>query len=269
MIPPLTADEYERLERNIAGEGCRDAVVVWADNGKAPVILDGHNRYEICCRLSIPFQVSNRILETRQDAKIWVINNQFGRRNLSAYQRSVLALKLEDVLKEKGIQKMAAGGGDRKSAGYRSGCPTLDNPIIEKKQGVTEAILPVLPKIDTKKELARVSGVSHGTMAKVKKIEEKATPEQKSKLTKGETSINDVWKSIRKNENKEDKQKRALQLKENDNKNIHRAWHNSAVRHSGGCGGGCFFRAHRNYANLRSMSQRNFPVDLLLNLLST
>jgi hypothetical protein len=33
--------------------------------------------------------------------KIWMILNQFGRRNLGNYQRSVLALLLEDVFKLK------------------------------------------------------------------------------------------------------------------------------------------------------------------------
>ncbi len=37
--------------------------------------------------------------------QIWVIHNQFGRRNLSAYQRSVLALKLKELLEVRAKEK--------------------------------------------------------------------------------------------------------------------------------------------------------------------
>ena len=40
-------------------------------------------------------------------------------------------------------------------------------------------------QIDTKKELAKVAGVSHDTIAKVEKIEQKAAPEVKAALQSG------------------------------------------------------------------------------------
>src|SRR5690606_40306141 len=48
LIPPLTDDEYAQLEKNIVAEGCRDPLIVW--NG---VVVDGHNRYDICVRHGI------------------------------------------------------------------------------------------------------------------------------------------------------------------------------------------------------------------------
>ena len=41
----------------------------------------------------------------------WMILNQFGRRNLSNYQRSVLALELEDVFSKKAKEKQKEAGG--------------------------------------------------------------------------------------------------------------------------------------------------------------
>ena len=29
LIPPLTDDEYKRLEENIKADGCRDSLVTW------------------------------------------------------------------------------------------------------------------------------------------------------------------------------------------------------------------------------------------------
>ena len=43
FIDPLTAIEYEALERSLLAEGCRDALVLWGE-----VLIDGHNRYDIC-----------------------------------------------------------------------------------------------------------------------------------------------------------------------------------------------------------------------------
>ena len=52
-IDPLTADEREALERSMLAEGCRDALVLWGE-----VLVDGHNRYEICSRHGLPFRTA-------------------------------------------------------------------------------------------------------------------------------------------------------------------------------------------------------------------
>lgn len=105
---------------------------------------------------------SSMIFTFADEAKIWVIHNQFGRRNLSAYQRSLLALKLEDLFKTKAKEKET----ERKTT-----CQKSDKSN--------------LPPVDTKKELAKVAGVSHDTIMKVKVIEQSAPPEMKEKLAKG------------------------------------------------------------------------------------
>jgi len=52
IIPVLSEDEYLNLEQSILSEGCRDAIVTWNNT-----IIDGHNRYGICSRLNIPFNI--------------------------------------------------------------------------------------------------------------------------------------------------------------------------------------------------------------------
>ena len=59
-------------------------------------------------------------------------------------------------------------------------------------------------KPDTRKELSKVAAVSHDTIAKVKKIQEKAPEEIKAKLSTGEVSINAAYKEIKKEEKKEE-----------------------------------------------------------------
>lgn len=88
LIPPLSQEEYNGLEISILNEGCRDALVVW--NG---VIVDGHNRYEICKKHGLPYKVNYEILKDyidRDDVIEWIYNNQLSRRNLTDEQRSYL-----------------------------------------------------------------------------------------------------------------------------------------------------------------------------------
>jgi N6-adenosine-specific RNA methylase IME4 len=84
LIPPLTPVEREQLEKNIAEHGgARDPLVVWASKGTL-TLLDGHNRYEICTRLGLPFDVHELRFKSRDEAEDWIDKNQLGRRNLTA-----------------------------------------------------------------------------------------------------------------------------------------------------------------------------------------
>ena len=91
LIPPLTKEERSQLEKNILAEGCRDPLTIWQ---RQNILLDGHNRYEICDKYGIEFYVSEIELSNREEAKIWILRNQLGRRNLSpdkaSYYRGML-----------------------------------------------------------------------------------------------------------------------------------------------------------------------------------
>jgi hypothetical protein len=78
LIPPLRTEEFRQLETNLKMDGCTHPIVTW--NKK---ILDGHNRYEICTRHNIPFDIDERKFNSREDAMDWIDRNQTGRRNLS------------------------------------------------------------------------------------------------------------------------------------------------------------------------------------------
>ena len=129
MIPPLAEEERRQLEENIIRDGCRDPLVVWplpeievefddetivarwedaqlcyatdepfrvwrdADLNESDwtyVLIDGHNRYEICTRLGIGFETAIVEFANREAAADWIDANQLGRRNLSPEQMSLL-----------------------------------------------------------------------------------------------------------------------------------------------------------------------------------
>lgn len=173
LIPPLTADEFDGLKESILRDGCRDALVLWGDT-----LIDGHNRYEICTANGIPFQTVQMEFADRQSAIVWIIKNQFGRRNLPAYDRARLALRLKNVIAEKAKENLVT----HTESGYQ-GCQKSDKAAI-----------------DTKRELASIAGVSHDTIHKVEKIEAQATPEIRRQVQTGEISINQAYKAVKREE---------------------------------------------------------------------
>lgn len=90
LIPPLSDIERLQLEQNIEAEGCRDPLVVWMTESGDEILIDGHNRYEICERLGVRFRTVGLEFATRIDVLDWIYRNQLGRRNLSPADASEL-----------------------------------------------------------------------------------------------------------------------------------------------------------------------------------
>ena len=106
LIPPLSAEEFQQLEENCLRDGIRDALIVWEQDGN-DILIDGHNRFRIVGKHpTIQFNIKRMQFADRNEAIRWIILNQFGRRNLSAYDRSILALKLKPVIAEKAKERM-------------------------------------------------------------------------------------------------------------------------------------------------------------------
>lgn len=99
-IPNLHPDEFVQLEVNIREDGCREPLVLWAHEGKY-VIVDGHNRYAICQAYKIPFKFEIKNFDNIEDAKLWMLNNQLGKRNLTDAQKSYLRGKQYELEKLK------------------------------------------------------------------------------------------------------------------------------------------------------------------------
>lgn len=183
LIPPLSDEEFKQLEENILQDGIRDSLVVWNDT-----LIDGHNRYKIAEKHGLKYTTVSMNFDSEMDAERWIILNQFGRRNLEAYVRSTLALKLKSIIAEQAKKNMLATQNNNSGA------------ALEKST----------KQINTRKELANIAGVSENTIAKVEKIEAQAPQEVKEQLSKGEISINQAYKGIKEAE----KQKRREEKKE-------------------------------------------------------
>lgn len=169
----LPTNEYEKkvLEENLLKDGCRDPLVVWRGKGKdgRDLLIDGHTRYSICQTHHIPFQVQAMDFQDRNEVISWIIKNQIGRRNLNLYNRSLVALKLEDIIAEqsKENQRLSQGRG---------------------KKGVKNST-DLIPQ-KTNEVLAKIADTSSDTIQKVKRLEKFASEDLKAKLVSGKLSIN-------------------------------------------------------------------------------
>jgi len=134
LIPPLSAEEKSQLEENIKTEGCRDTLITWKG-----ILLDGHNRFEICERLNIPFRKMEIDLPDRDAAEDWIDKNQLGRRNLTPDQMSLLRGRRYNRAK-----RQDGGHGDQKS-----GCQN-DTPNAAKKLAKEHGVSPATIKRDGK-----------------------------------------------------------------------------------------------------------------------
>ena len=75
LCPPLSPEEAAQLEANLLAEGCRDALATWlapAPPGEAPtteILVDGHNRYHLCLKHGLKFDVMQIDCSTREEAR--------------------------------------------------------------------------------------------------------------------------------------------------------------------------------------------------------
>ena len=163
LIPPLQAEELEQLEANLAAHGCLDPLIVWKGES---ILLDGHNRLDICKRRKLEYKTRELALPDRDTAKRWIIQNQFGRRNLTPYQKAELALKLKPILEAQAKQRQ----GTRTDLGR--------NLVPISAQGSK-----------TRDKVAKLAGVSHDTIAKAEYIEEHADEAAPAVPTIGEADL--------------------------------------------------------------------------------
>lgn len=176
LIPSLTDEEYEGLEQSIIQDGCRDKIITW--NG---YIIDGHNRYEICKKHNIAFEVLEKDnFEAELDVKIWMIDNQFDRRNLSELVRMDLALERKSFVEQRAKERMHHIDSD-----------------VEPRSPVT---YPPEEQGKTLEILAKQAGVSYGKLFQYNKVLEKGTKEEVQAVKNNEISVKGAYQKIQKAE---------------------------------------------------------------------
>ncbi len=165
FIDPLTPVEYAALERSLLADGCRDALVLWRD-----VLIDGHNRYDICTKHGIEFRtVNNDKFDSLEDVMLWVIDNNLARRSVSDFQRGMLALRKKEIVAARAAQRAAEA--------------PPDQPAPE------PAGDPVDPPWSTREDVAKAARVSANTLSQIERIRKTAAPELVDAVRSGTISV--------------------------------------------------------------------------------
>lgn len=199
VLPKLSDADYKALENSLLADGYKGAPIMeWGD-----IIVDGHNRYEICNKYNIPYEVKSVEFTSKEEAIIWMVRQQLGRRSLTPLQRIQIVEKYKPFYKKRAKENMSLGGGDKKS-----GLENSTNPISVEK------------KIDVREKLAKDADVSTNTYSKGVKILESGNKELINETISGHKSINKAFNELKKStdtdmvDNSSDTDNELKQLKE-------------------------------------------------------
>ena len=179
LIPPLTSHEYAGLEEDIKFFGCKHPIETW--NG---YIIDGHHRYEICRKHKLSFKTEERSFDTQLDVEIWMISNQFSRRNIVDFVRGELALKLKKRLKEKAEENSRTSKSLEKfhKESVKNESQTFETRTPKTKKEKNEDC------VDSK--VGEAAGISRMQIYKIEKIKETADDKELEELRSGKKTIN-------------------------------------------------------------------------------
>lgn len=160
-------------------EGIRDPLVVWKQEDGNTILLDGHNRMKISAEHGgMPYRIVEKEFESREEAIIWIADNQLGRRNLPLIDR----VALEDR-KRSALAAMANRGGRPKKHGMNS-CQVSEPKRKEDRSGRTDF------------KIAKAAGTSEDTVRKVRAIRESGDDRIIESVRSGDTSINQAYNTV-------------------------------------------------------------------------
>lgn len=166
LLPPLTDEQFNALERDILQNGCYSPIIV----NEELVVIDGHNRKRICEQHGLLYQMAVFAFDDLLEAKQWALDTQKSRRNLDKWELGKIALKLKPEIEAR----------------------ARDN------QGARTDLSATLPEcVDTRKELAASVGLGERTMGKVMQIDGHAPAAVKEALDKKELSVNQGYNITR------------------------------------------------------------------------
>lgn len=223
LIPPLMEEEFAGLEKSIKEEGCRDALVVWSNDDKQ-ILIDGHNRYKICQKHGIEFKTIEKKFDCREDALIWMIKTQTGKRNLDKWQKFDLYKRLGELERARAKKRQGARNDlehiDKKDEAVAANivemlpqCSNKSSTNLPTAQGIvvdgfkhntqSEAISPKDEEYGkTRDKIGKLIGVSGRTYDKMKLIDEKGSEQLKQQVRNGDKSINGAFNEIVKKDSK-------------------------------------------------------------------
>lgn len=192
LFKPLSKEKLEELEEKISTKYDGTPLYVWKGN----IIVDGHNRYPLMKKYNIDFNtedVEDFLGEdcTRSDVMQWMISHQDARRNLSPGELIYANSMVADEIALENEEKRRKGGSIGGKGGYQNeACVHLDASLSKERDRST----------NTREQVAKMSGVGTGTVARYDAIMKTDDEELKKKVQTGEVKIGTAYREIREKE---------------------------------------------------------------------
>lgn len=199
LLPPLTDEEFKKLEKNIVDNGFDRNFPIMEWNG---FIADGHNRYTICKKHNIEPVVGALAYETKDEVMEWMLDIQLGRRNLTPIQRIAVAEKYRPIYEKQARYNLKEGGRKGGVASLNKPLPNLVNPIST---------------VNTTKKLSNIAGVGKETYRMGAKILQSDDEQLKHEVLSGQKSISAGYKELTKSIDAPNSVQRKMPIKENVN----------------------------------------------------
>lgn len=175
LLSVLTPEELKNLENSILQYGMLDPIKIWQepDTGEW-IIIDGHNRYNILKKHEIDWHYWQDYkimaeLETREDVKQWMLEQQLGRRNLSPEEKYDIVQKFKDMFQKRAKENQSAGGKGKSN----------------------------LREVNVQKEMAKATGVSVGSYYKLDYVKKHGSKEINQQLHDKEISIDKAYQMVK------------------------------------------------------------------------
>jgi hypothetical protein len=175
LVSPLSDADYQALKQSIERHGLYNPIIV----STSGIILDGHNRYRACQELGLQPKIEVKSFEDVEAERIFVIEANLKRRQLSDIERIDLVRKLEplegELARKRQLAHLKTGNED---------VPSSPN----EQDGESGAVRGIM---------ADKAGVSPTTYYRGKTVLEKAPQEVVEQVRKGAISINQGYKQVR------------------------------------------------------------------------
>lgn len=194
LFKPLPEKELSELKDKLLTKYDGTPLYIWKNN----IIVDGHNRYPILKEYNIDFNIEN--VEdflgnncTRSDVMQWMMSHQEARRNLELgekiYANSLIAEEIEIENKEKVSKAVSESNKNRNSNSVQ-----MDR--TEKYETSKSHTLPT----HTREQIAKMSGVGTGTVARYDAVMNSDDEELKEKVKTGQVKIGTAYREIKEKE---------------------------------------------------------------------
>lgn len=195
VLPDLSDEDYKALEESLLTEGFKGApIIIW--QGK-DIIIDGHNRYQICKKHNIPFEAKEIEFSNKDEVTLWMVKQQMGRRNLTPLQRIELAEKYRPMYRKKAKENQGTRN-DLKN-NITANLPQSSSNSDKKRNSTVD------------KQLSDIAGTSERTYRMGAKILNSGDETLIGEVKSGEKTINRAYNELK------EKSKSAVETKKQEN----------------------------------------------------